>query len=93
MIKITRQINAFRAFSKRLKEDSSGLALVEFAVSLPFFLGVTIAGVEVANYSATLMQVNQIALHVADNGARMGTNSLLTAKRISEIDINDVFTG
>jgi Flp pilus assembly protein TadG len=93
MINLKKKMKSITSFSKRLQTDCSGLAIVEFAVSLPFFMGVSVAAIEVANYSATIMQVNQIALHVADNGARMGTNSLLTAKQISEIDINDVFTG
>jgi hypothetical protein len=93
MINLAKKISRIKSFSRRLRSDCSGLAIVEFAVSLPFFMGVSVAAIEVANYSATIMQVNQIALHVADNGARMGTNSLLTAKQISEIDINDVFTG
>lgn len=93
MTKINRSFTAVRKFSQGLRHDSSGLALVEFAVSLPFFLGIAISGVEVANYAATTMQVNQIALHVADNAARMGTNNLVGAKRVEEIDINDVFTG
>jgi TadE-like protein len=78
---------------KRLRADTSGLALVEFAVSLPFFLSLTIGGVEVANYAAVTMQVNQIALHAADNAARMGGNSPLAAKQITEINVNDVFIG
>jgi hypothetical protein len=82
-----------RSFGRDLRDECSGMAVVEFAVSLPFFLGLGVAGIETANYAATIMQVNQIALHVADNAARMGTDSLLTAKQISEIDINDVFTG
>ncbi len=79
--------------AKRLRTETSGLALVEFAVSLPFFLSLTIGGVEVANYAAVTMQVNQIALHTADNAARMGGNSPLAAKQITEININDVFIG
>jgi hypothetical protein len=93
MTKINRSFTAVQKFSQGLRQDSSGLALVEFAVSLPFFLGIAISGVEVANYAANTMQVNQIALHVADNAARMGTNNLVGAKRVEEIDINDVFTG
>ena len=93
MTKINRSFTAVRKFGQGLRQDSSGLALVEFAVSLPFFLGIAISGVEVANYAANTMQVNQIALHVADNAARMGTNNLVGAKRVEEIDINDVFTG
>jgi TadE-like protein len=93
MIDVSSPLKKFRAFSARLRSDCSGLAVVEFAVSLPFFLAMCVASIETANYASTIMQVNQIALHVADNGARMGTDNLLAAKRISEIDINDVFTG
>ncbi len=95
MIDLARAFKSTRSFATRLRNDCSGLAIVEFAVSLPFFLSVAVAGIEVANYSATIMQVNQIALHVADNAARMGTNSPLpgNAQRISEIEINDVFIG
>lgn len=78
---------------RSIRDDCSGLAAVEFAVSLPFFMGLSVAGIETANFAATIMQVNQIALHAADNAARMGTDSLLNAKRISEIDINDIFIG
>jgi hypothetical protein len=93
MIDPKKMFVGLKAFNKRLRDDCSGLAIVEFAVSLPFFLGLGVAGIETANYAATIMQVNQIALHVADNAARMGTNSLLSAKQVFEIDINDVFTG
>jgi hypothetical protein len=93
MIDMRKKLGDIRTFGAALRDDRSGLALVEFAVSLPFFMGLAIAGVETANYAATTMQVNQIIVHVADNAARMGANSLLSAKRVSEIDINDVFTG
>lgn len=93
MIDLKSKFVAAKTFAVDLRSDRSGLALVEFAVSLPFFMGIAITGVEVANYAATTMQVNQIALHITDNAARMGTNSLLTAKRVSEVDINDVFIG
>jgi hypothetical protein len=93
MTDIRKQMKNLQGFANELRHDSSGLALVEFAVSLPFFLALSLSGVELANYGATNMQVNQIAVHIADNAARMGSNSLLSAKRISEIEINDVFTG
>lgn len=93
MTDIMKRHRNIRTFATDLRKDRSGLALVEFAVSLPFFMGLAVAGIETANYAATTMQVNQIVVHVADNAARMGANSLLSAKRVSEIDINDVFTG
>lgn len=92
MIDIRKRVKSAQTISQRLRSDCSGLAMVEFAVSLPFFLGLSITGIEVANYAATTMQVNQIALHIADNGARMGADGL-AAKRVYEIDVNDVFTG
>jgi TadE-like protein len=80
-------------FAKALRDDNSGLALVEFAVSLPFFMGLTVGGIELANYASVTMQLNQIAIHTADNAARMGEASALSARRISELNINDVFEG
>jgi hypothetical protein len=77
----------------KLRRDQSGLALVEFAVSLPFFMGLTISGVEMANYASVVMQINQITIHTADGAARMGQNSLLAVRPIDEALINDVFEG
>ena len=80
-------------FARKLRDDNSGLALVEFAVSLPFFMGLTVGGVEVANFASVTMQLNQIAIHTADNAARMGANSALSSRRVSELHISDVFEG
>lgn len=93
MLKQPRLLVSLRTFANELRSDCSGLAMVEFAISLPFFLGLSFTGVEMANFAATTTQVNQIAVHVADNAARMGEDSLLTAKQVFEININDVFTG
>lgn len=78
---------------QRLKRNESGLAMVEFAVSLPFFLGLTIGGVELANYASVVMQLNQITLHTADSAARIGSNTPTGNKTISEAQIKDVFEG
>ncbi|NJM49662.1 MAG: pilus assembly protein [Sphingomonadales bacterium] len=80
-------------FLSSVKKDESGLALVEFAVSLPFFMGLTIGGVEVANFASINMQLNQIAIHTADSAARMGEGNALSEKRIRELDVMDVFEG
>jgi hypothetical protein len=93
MSNLKRTVKRLASFTGKLRDESSGLAMVEFAVTLPFFLIMTVGGLETANYALTVMQVNQIALHVADNGARMGGDSLLSGKRVHEIDINDIFTG
>ena len=77
----------------RLKHCQSGLAMVELSISLPFFLGLTIGGVEIANYASIIMQLNQISLHTADAAARIGTRTGYGDRTISEALIKDVFAG
>lgn len=94
---LVRRLNmAFKNFPstfQRLKRNESGLAMVELAVSLPFFLGLTVGGVELANYASVVMQLNQITLHTADSAARIGSNTPNGNKTISEAQIKDVFEG
>lgn len=81
-----------KQLSHRLRHDRSGLALIEFAFSLPIFMGLGFFGTEVAHLSITQMKMSQIALNMADNASRIGTlNSTLGAKVITEEQINDVF--
>lgn len=85
-------ISHLKAFTRALRCDQSGLAAVEFAVSLPFFMGLTVASLETANYANTVMQLNQITIHTADSAARMG-QTVNSVKNIKEIHVNDVFAG
>lgn len=82
-----------RDFFKRLANNQSGLAIVEFAVGLPFFMGLTIGSIEVANYANVIMKLNQITIHIADSAARMGEGNQLAVKLIKEVHVNDVFAG
>lgn len=76
-----------------LGADESGVAFLEFALSLPLFALMTVGGIELSNYVTTKMRISQITLLVADHVARIGTGSPLVAKQISEKQINDVLTG
>jgi hypothetical protein len=78
---------------RRLISDTRGLAMLEFAFSLPLLLLLSLTGAEITNYIISRMRVSQIALHLADNAARIGSGSQLQAKTISEADINDLLTG
>jgi hypothetical protein len=78
---------------RHLRHNESGLAAVEFALSAPLILGMFLAGAELTNFALTKMRVSQIALHVADNASRIGSNSLLTSPQISETQINDLLIG
>ncbi|MGE4430213.1 MAG: hypothetical protein AB7E05_05650 [Sphingobium sp.] len=73
--------------------DQSGLALVEFAISLPLLLLLASAGLELANYVLTTKQIGEIATLVADNASRMGAQNVINNKPVSEAEINDVFIG
>jgi hypothetical protein len=77
----------------RLMRDCSGVAAVEWALSAPLVLTMFLNGAELTNYAIAKMRVSQIALHVADNASRIGTDSLLTAPQISETQINDLLLG
>lgn len=78
---------------RRLRRDTGGVALLEFAFMLPIFLLIGLTGAELTNYVITRMRVSQMALHLADNAARIGSGSQLQAKTITETDINDLLTG
>lgn len=73
--------------------NASGLALIEFAYSLPILMGIGMYGAEIANMAMVRMRINQVSMHMADNAARIGEGSLLADKKIYEADINDLFVG
>ncbi|HEV7289923.1 pilus assembly protein [Sphingomonas sp.] len=82
-----------RGTSRRLGRNTSGLALLEFALALPILLTVSLTGAELTNYIIAKMRISQIALQLADNAARIGSGSQLESKKIYESDINDLLTG
>jgi TadE-like protein len=77
----------------RLAADTSGLALVEFALATPILLIIFMGGAELTNYTVTKMRISQLALHIADNGSRIGADSLLTSPQVTETLINDMLAG
>ncbi|WP_416463886.1 TadE/TadG family type IV pilus assembly protein [Sphingomonas sp. VDB2] len=74
------------ALMHRLRRDDRGLALIEFAFSLPVLVILCMAGLECANLALAHMRVSQVAMLVADNAARVRTS-------IDEADINEIMTG
>ncbi len=69
-----------------LGNNTSGVALTEFALSLPLFLALALGGMEYANLASAHMRVSQIAMTVADNAARV-------EPAIDEADIYEIFAG
>ncbi|WP_114520001.1 pilus assembly protein [Altererythrobacter sp. ZODW24] len=78
---------------KRLRASQSGLALTEFALSMPLMMTASMWGFETANQAIVQMEISQLAIHMADNASRIGDTSLLQNRKIYESDINDVFVG
>ncbi|MCB2047162.1 MAG: hypothetical protein KDE32_02930 [Novosphingobium sp.] len=77
----------------KLRSSVSGVAATELAVTLPLLLATGLGGVELANYGVTMMRVNQLAVHMADNASRIGDTSMLTDRKIYEADIMDLLLG
>ncbi len=86
-------LNKAKSLLPAVLRDRTALAMTEFALVAPIFLGVGVLGLDTANYVVTHMRVSQIALQVADNASRVGELDVLVSRRIFESDINDVFIG
>ncbi|MFN2260161.1 MAG: TadE/TadG family type IV pilus assembly protein, partial [Parasphingopyxis sp.] len=71
---------------RRLRRDERGIALTEFAISLPLLLTLILGGLETANLALAHLRVSQIAMTVADNAGRVDTV-------IDESNIYEVFAG
>jgi hypothetical protein len=82
-----------RRFARRLADDRSGLALVEFAFATPLVLGMGMLGTETASLVIAHLQVSQIAMQVADNASRVGEVDVLTSKKVYERDIAETLIG
>ena len=70
----------------RLASNCSGIAMTEFAMSLPALCALCITGVETASYVTANMRVSQIALSVADNSGRIRDS-------IDETDVDAIMIG
>jgi hypothetical protein len=71
---------------RRLSAASEGVAVVEFAIALPFLLLMFLGAAEVVNYVLANMTVSRIGMTVADNAGRVMT-------KIDETDIVETFAG
>lgn len=77
----------------RLRACTAGLAATEFAMTFPIILALGLTGLEMCNRTIVTMQVNQLAVQLADNASRIGDESMLQDRRIYESDLQDLFYG
>jgi hypothetical protein len=78
---------------RNLLKNESGVVLVEFAYSLPIFMGLCLTGLELANFTAAKMRVSQITMTVADNLSRAKQAVPLGLPQLREHDVNDALIG
>ncbi|WP_380786979.1 TadE/TadG family type IV pilus assembly protein [Sphingomonas sp. R86521] len=76
----------------RFGADRSGVALLEFAITLPVVLTLGLYGTETANLALANLRLGQIAAATADNAGRAGAVSD-PAAALDEADVNEVFAG
>lgn len=82
------------SFLGSLRRNESGLALTEFALSIPIFMGLGMYGTETAYRAVAQMQVSQAALALADNGSRLGqTGSSGVQPTIQDSQIVEALVG
>jgi Flp pilus assembly pilin Flp len=76
----------FGGLGRRLAADTSGVSMIEFALCLPVFVGMTMLGVESVNFAYANQKIGDIATLTADNLSRVRMG-------ISEADITETLNG
>lgn len=75
-----------RVTLRALRDDRSGVAVIEFALALLFLLPIALTGIEIANLAVVTLRLNQLAMMVSDNIARYRGS-------IDEAQVDEVMTG
>ena len=82
-------------FAARLRGCESGLAFVEFALSLPVLTTLVMVGLETANLAMAHLRISNIAMLASDNASRVRDSidesdviQLLTGAKMSADNIN-----
>lgn len=86
MLTLARQPLRAARFAARLGRDDGGLALLEFALSLPVLVTLGLVGLETANLAMAHLRVSNIAMIASDNAARVRDS-------IDEANVIELLTG
>jgi len=74
---------------RALATARDGVALIEFAYSLPLMVTLGLGGLELINYTTAHLRVNQIAISLADNASRAKQEVVGSNPRFRELDANE----
>jgi hypothetical protein len=80
------RLSRIRRLVARLRASRSGLAMTEFALSLPILTTLGMCGIECANLAMANLRVSNIAMLTADNAARV-------RESIDEANVIELLTG
>lgn len=83
---IAARLRAASRLPQALRRCTSGVAMTEFAMSLPVLLTLGLVGLETANFVMAHLRVSSIAALTADNASRVRGS-------IDETDIAELFSG
>lgn len=72
-----------------LVDACEGVALIEFAYSLPIMVVLGLGGLELINYTTAHLRVNQIAISLADNASRAKQEVVSGDPKFREVDANE----
>ena len=86
---LTRIIPSALGHLRRLAKAREGVALIEFAYSLPIMVTLGFGGLELINYTTAHLRVNQIAISLADNASRAKQEVVGSNPRFRELDANE----
>lgn len=78
---------------RHLLRERRGVAMLEFALSLPIVLPVGLYAVELCNFGITQLRLSQSTLALADNISRVGVDTTMATQQLREADIGEVIEG
>ncbi len=78
---------------RRLRADRRGVAMLEFALTLPIVVPIGLYAVELCNFGVRQLQLSQTALTLADNASRVGVDTNMATQQLREVDINEIIEG
>ncbi|WP_430634704.1 TadE/TadG family type IV pilus assembly protein [Sphingomonas hankookensis] len=78
---------------RRLRANRRGVAMLEFALTLPIVVPIGMYAVELCNFGVRQLQLSQAALTLADNASRVGVDTNMATQQLREVDINEIVEG
>jgi hypothetical protein len=77
-----------------LLRNSEAVSVLEFALILPLFITLGMYGTEIAWLNATSLEINQVAISLADNASRIGqTDNSSVTPTVNHSDVESVLNG